>query len=214
MTNGSLVPFPSTAETPSPRRPAISLKWDSYNTGPDEYLKSIERAREAVSIPIIGSLNGVTRGGWTDYARLIESAGAQALELNMYYLPTDPDVTGEQVEQNYLDLVEEVRSRISIPLCVKIGPYFSSLANFAQKLVEAGADGLTLFNRFLQPDINLEDDADRFSNRPQSPGRVAPAAALDRRPARARPGIFGSDIGNPYRSGTWPKCFCVGPMLQ
>jgi dihydroorotate dehydrogenase (fumarate) len=129
---------------------------DTYNTGPDEYLRTIEQAVDAVSIPIFGSLNGVTRGGWTRYAKRIESAGAAALELNMYYLPTDPDVTAEQIEGNYLELVAEVKSSIAIPLAVKIGPYFSSPANFARKLVEAGADGLILFNRFMQPDINLE----------------------------------------------------------
>jgi dihydroorotate dehydrogenase (fumarate) len=129
---------------------------DDYNTGPDEYLNTIEKARETVDVPIIGSLNGVTAGGWTRYAKKIESAGAWALELNMYYLPTDANVTAEQVEANYLELVADVKSQITIPLAVKIGPYFSSLANFAKKLSEAGADGLVLFNRFMQPDINLE----------------------------------------------------------
>ncbi len=98
----------------------------------------------------------MTSGGWTRYAKRIESAGAWALELNMYYLPTDASVTAEQVENNYLELVAEVKSQIKIPLAVKIGPYFSSLANFAKKLSEGGADGLVLFNRFMQPDINLD----------------------------------------------------------
>ncbi|MCA9066144.1 MAG: dihydroorotate dehydrogenase-like protein [Planctomycetaceae bacterium] len=129
---------------------------DHYNTGPDEYLLALEAARRAVSVPIIGSLNGVTKGGWTRYAKKIESAGASALELNMYYMPTDINITAEQIEANYLELVAEVKSQISIPLAVKIGPYFSSLANFSKRLTEAGADGLVLFNRFLQPDINLE----------------------------------------------------------
>ncbi|MCA9083039.1 MAG: dihydroorotate dehydrogenase-like protein [Planctomycetaceae bacterium] len=129
---------------------------DDYNTGPDDYLRTIERACDLVDIPIIGSLNGVTTGGWTRYAKKIESAGAWALELNMYYLPTDPNVTAEQMESNYLNLVAEVKSQISIPLAVKIGPYFSSLPNFAKRLTEAGADGLVLFNRFMQPDINLD----------------------------------------------------------
>jgi dihydroorotate dehydrogenase (fumarate) len=129
---------------------------DNYNTGPDDYLRTIEQACDAVNVPVIGSLNGVTSGGWTRYAQKIESAGASALELNMYYLPTDANVTAEQVETNYLDLVAEVRAQIKIPLAVKIGPYFSSPANFAKKLTSAGADGLVLFNRFMQPDINLE----------------------------------------------------------
>ncbi|MEQ9407434.1 MAG: dihydroorotate dehydrogenase-like protein [Fuerstiella sp.] len=129
---------------------------DDYNTGPEEYLRTIERACETVQVPVIGSLNGVTPGGWTRYAKKIESAGAWALELNMYYLPTDASVTADQVETNYLELVAEVRSQIKIPLAVKLGPYFSSLANFAKRLSEAGVDGLVLFNRFMQPDINLQ----------------------------------------------------------
>ena len=129
---------------------------DDYNTGADEYLRTIEQACEAVKVPVIGSLNGVTSGGWTRYAKKIEAAGAWALELNMYNMPTDADVTADQIESNYLELVSEVKSQIKIPLAVKIGPYFSSLANFAKKLSLAGADGLVLFNRFMQPDINLE----------------------------------------------------------
>jgi len=128
---------------------------DDYNTGPDEYLHTIEAAREAVNVPIIGSLNGFTAGGWTRYARKIESAGAHALELNMYFIPTDIDATSESVENGYLELVADVKSQIDIPLAVKIGPYFSSLGHFAVKLGEAGADGLVLFNRFMQPDIDL-----------------------------------------------------------
>lgn len=129
---------------------------DDYNTGPEDYLEALRRIVDAVSIPVIGSLNGVTRGGWTSYARRIEQAGAAALELNMYNLPTDPAVTAAQIEQNYLDLVSEVKSQLSIPLAVKIGPYFSAPANFARRLFEAGADGLVLFNRFMQPDIDLD----------------------------------------------------------
>jgi dihydroorotate dehydrogenase (fumarate) len=129
---------------------------DSYNTGPDDYLRLVELSVRQVSMPIIGSLNGVTSGGWTRYAKKIEEAGAAALELNMYYLPTDPDIDATQVEANYLELVNEVSSSISIPLAVKIGPFFSAPANFAKKLVAAGANGLVLFNRFMQPDINLD----------------------------------------------------------
>jgi len=129
---------------------------DDYNTGTDEYLETIERACNTVNVPIIGSLNGVTSGGWTRYAKKIESAGAWALELNMYYLPTDANVTAAEVENNYLKLISEVKSQIQIPLAVKVGPYFSSLANFAKRASEAGADGLVLFNRFMQPDINLD----------------------------------------------------------
>lgn len=129
---------------------------DHYNSGPDEYLENMTLIKNSVPVPIIGSLNGVTSGGWTRYAKLVESAGADALELNMYYLAADPDVSGADVEQNYLDLVHEVKSRISIPLAVKIGPYFTSVANFAVELQKAGADGVILFNRFMQPDIDLD----------------------------------------------------------
>lgn len=130
---------------------------DSYNTGPDDYLDSVRTMVDALSIPVIGSLNGVTRGGWTHYAKKIQDAGASALELNMYNLPTDPNVTAAQIEQNYLDLVAEVRAHVTIPLAVKIGPFFSAPANFARRLVESGADGLVMFNRFMQPDIDLDN---------------------------------------------------------
>jgi len=127
-----------------------------YNRGPDMYLKHVEQAKSAVSIPIIGSLNVTAPGSWLRYARSIEQAGADALELNIYYLVTDPDITSRDVEARYVELVSAVRSEISIPLAVKIGPQFTALPNIARRLVEAGADGLVLFNRFLQPDIDLD----------------------------------------------------------
>ena len=127
-----------------------------YNTGPGEYLRLVESAKSALSIPVIGSLNGCSRGGWTHYARSIELAGADALELNIYFVPTDPHETSAQVEQRYLDLVADVRRSISIPLAVKIGPNFTSLPHFATQLVAAGADGLVLFNRYLEADIDLQ----------------------------------------------------------
>lgn len=127
-----------------------------YHVGPDQYLNHIRRSKEAVSIPIIASLNGISNGGWTNYAKLIESAGADALELNIYYIPTSTSMTGAQVEQRYVDIVSSVRDKISIPIAVKLGPQFSSPANMAFRLVEAGADGLVLFNRFYQPDLDLE----------------------------------------------------------
>ncbi|MCA9081524.1 MAG: dihydroorotate dehydrogenase-like protein [Planctomycetaceae bacterium] len=129
---------------------------DDYNTGPDEYLHLIEQAREAVQMPIIASLNGVSNGGWIRYAKQMESAGASALELNVYYLSTEVNVASARLEQNYYELVSAVRETISIPLSVKIGPFFSSLPNFAKGLVDAGANGLVLFNRFLQPDLDVE----------------------------------------------------------
>ena len=127
-----------------------------YNLGPDGYLEHLRKAKAAVDIPIIGSLNGVSTGGWIRYARLIEMAGADALELNVYYIPTDPRMTGAQVEQMYLDLVRDVKASVKIPVAVKIGHAFSAIANMAHRLDEAGADGLVLFNRFYQPDFDLE----------------------------------------------------------
>ncbi|MCX6362491.1 MAG: dihydroorotate dehydrogenase-like protein [Armatimonadetes bacterium] len=128
----------------------------SYNVGPDEYLNLIRDAKKNTSIPIIGSLNGVSDGGWTRYAKLIQDAGADALELNVYYIPTDPKLTSADVESLYIDVVKAVRAEVSIPLAVKLGPYFSSPANVLNRIVEAGADGIVLFNRFYQPDFDLE----------------------------------------------------------
>ena len=129
----------------------------SYNVGPDEYLNLIRRAKETVDIPIIGSLNGASVGGWTDYATQIEEAGADALELNIYYLPTNTEISGIEVETLYLDILSSVRQAVTIPVAVKIGPFFSSIPNMASRLSEAGADGLVLFNRFYQPDFDLEN---------------------------------------------------------
>lgn len=129
----------------------------NYNVGPDEYLNLIHKAKQAVDVPIIGSLNGVSAGGWVRYARMIQEAGADALELNVYYLPTDPDLPGTEVEQMTVDVVKAVRSEVSIPLAVKIGPFFSSIPNIAKRLAEAGANALVLFNRFYQPDIDIEN---------------------------------------------------------
>ena len=129
----------------------------SYNVGPDEYLNLIRRAKEAVGIPIIGSLNGASVGGWTDYATLIEEAGADALELNVYYLPANTGVKGSDVEALYLDILTAVREVVTIPVAIKLSPFFSSIANMASCLSEQGADGLVLFNRFYQPDFDLEN---------------------------------------------------------
>jgi dihydroorotate dehydrogenase (fumarate) len=129
----------------------------SYNVGPDEYMNLIRRAKEAVDIPIIGSLNGASVGGWTDYATLIEEAGADALELNIYYLPTNTQISGLEVETLYLDILSVVRQAVTIPLAVKMSPFFSSIPNMASRLSDAGADGLVLFNRFYQPDFDLEN---------------------------------------------------------
>jgi dihydroorotate dehydrogenase (fumarate) len=129
---------------------------ESYNTGPDEYLETIRRAKQALGIPVIASLNGHTPGGWLEHAALIQQAGADALELNLYRVAADPELSGDAIEDAYLELVRAVRAGLQIPLAVKIGPFFSSLAHTARQLVEAGADGLVLFNRFYQPDLDLE----------------------------------------------------------
>src|SRR3954454_5297256 len=116
--------------------------------GPETYLKHIVKCKQAVNIPIIASLNGTTASGWTSYAKEMQQAGADALELNIYYIPVDPDATGEQVEQKYIELVQAIRKEVTIPVAVKLGPYFSSMANMAKKLDAAGANGLVMFNRF------------------------------------------------------------------
>lgn len=127
-----------------------------YNIGPDAYLDHIRRAKQSLSIPVIASLNGVTTGGWTRYAKLMEQAGADAIELNVYFLPVNPYQSTSDVEEEYYDLVREVRKSVSIPLAVKVGPYFTSFANTAVKLEQAGANALVIFNRFYQPDLDLE----------------------------------------------------------
>jgi len=129
---------------------------DDYRIGPDSYLRHIEEAKRALSIPVIASLNGTSEGGWIRYAKLMQDAGADALELNVYFIAADIEMTGAQVEERYLELVSAVKQSVAIPLAVKIGPYFSSPGYMARRLVEAGADGLVLFNRFLQPDIDLD----------------------------------------------------------
>ncbi len=127
-----------------------------YNLGPDGYLEHIRKAKEMVDIPIIASLNGYSSGGWIRYAKMMEEAGADALELNIYYLATDPQTTSQEIERMYVELVQNVTNSIQIPVAVKLSPYFSATANIAHQLTEAGAKGLVLFNRFYQPDIDLE----------------------------------------------------------
>ncbi len=124
--------------------------------GPRRYLSLLERAVAAVDVPVIASLNGITAGGWVDYARAMEAAGAAALELNVYYLPGDAHVSGRDVEQRYVDVLARVKNTVTVPVAVKLSPYFSSTAEMALRLDESGADGLVLFNRFLQPDIDAE----------------------------------------------------------
>jgi len=128
----------------------------SYNLGPEGYLEHIRRTKAAVGVPVIASLNGVSGGGWTRHAKKMEEAGADALELNIYTIQTNPKVTGDEAEQAYCDLVSEVKTSVSIPVAVKVGPYFSAMAHMAHRLEQAGADALVLFNRFYQPDFDLE----------------------------------------------------------
>jgi dihydroorotate dehydrogenase (fumarate) len=129
---------------------------EEFQIGPEEYLKHIAKTKEAVGMPVIASLNGQTLSGWTDFAKQIQQAGADALELNIYYIPTDLDLSGADVENNYIEILKAVKSEITIPVSVKLSPFFSNFANMAKRLVDNGADGLVLFNRFYQPDINLE----------------------------------------------------------
>jgi dihydroorotate dehydrogenase (fumarate) len=125
--------------------------------GPDKYLDHLAAIKAAVKVPVIASLNGVSKGGWTRYAHFMQEAGADAIELNMYYLPGDPDLTGQELEDNYVELVGDVKNSISIPLAAKLSPFITALPNFARRLSAAGVDGLVLFNRFYQPDFDLDE---------------------------------------------------------
>jgi dihydroorotate dehydrogenase (fumarate) len=127
-----------------------------YNIGPDEYVELVRKAKQALGIPVIGSLNGISTGGWISYAKKIADAGADALELNVYYIPTDPDVTSSDVEDRYLEVLHAIKHTVDIPVAVKLSPFFSSMAHMAKRLENSGANGLVLFNRFYQPDIDLE----------------------------------------------------------
>jgi dihydroorotate dehydrogenase (fumarate) len=141
---------------PGARPPAGAGDRAGYGAGPGAYLSLVAQAKRALAIPVVASLNGVSRGGWAGYAARLEEAGADALELNVYYVSSRPGLSGSDVEWHYLDVVRAVRRATGLPLAVKLSPYFSSLANMAGQLVEAGADGLVLFNRFYQPDLDIE----------------------------------------------------------
>lgn len=129
---------------------------DEYRVGPDGYLELIRKAKESVNIPIIASLNGTTNGGWIDYAKKMQQAGADAIELNIYYIPTDMNLTSLDIENNYIEIIKHVKSAVSIPIAVKLSPFFTNMANMAKRIDETGADALVLFNRFYQPDIDLD----------------------------------------------------------
>ncbi|MFO7538005.1 MAG: dihydroorotate dehydrogenase-like protein [Chloroflexota bacterium] len=156
MHSMGLSQFPPQSEEDLPAALQNIPQMDEYNRGASGYLAYLYQARQAVSVPIIASLNGYYGGGWVQYARLIEAAQAHALELNVYYLPTKPHITGSELEEMYLKLVHDIRANISIPVAVKLSPYFSALTNMAQKFETAGANGLVLFNRFYQPEIDPE----------------------------------------------------------
>jgi dihydroorotate dehydrogenase (fumarate) len=128
-----------------------------FHLGPDGYLNHIRRAKETVDMPVIASLNSSSLGGWTSFAKQIEQAGADALELNVYYIPTDMELSGTQVEQTYEDILKAVKSAVTIPVAIKLSPFFSNMASMAKRLTDSGANGLVLFNRFYQPDIDLEE---------------------------------------------------------
>lgn len=159
ITNNQLAEFAHTENPAESFSEATSYfpNLEDYALGPDRYLEQISRIKEMVDIPVIGSLNGVSLGGWTDHARLIEQAGADALELNVYYIATDPDESGVAVEQRTLDILSAVKESVSIPVAVKLSPFFSSPAHFAKQLDAVGASGVVLFNRFYQPDIDIEE---------------------------------------------------------
>jgi dihydroorotate dehydrogenase (fumarate) len=129
---------------------------EAYRLGPDDYLDQIRKIKGAVKLPVIASLNGVTKGGWLSYAKQMQEAGADALELNVYYLPTDPAVSASHVEDTAVEMVQEIKKNVTIPVAVKLSPFYSSLPHFARRLDAAGADGLVLFNRFYQPDIDVD----------------------------------------------------------
>jgi len=131
--------------------------YGQYSIGPDTYVENVRKTKDALGIPVLGSLNGVTSGGWIDYAKKIEDAGADAIELNIYDLAVDPEVTSSQLEETHIELVGAVRQEVNIPIAVKLSPFYTALPNFARRLTEAGADGLVLFNRFYQPDYDLEE---------------------------------------------------------
>jgi len=152
-------------------------EFEDYSIGPDRFLDLVTRAKATVAVPVIASLNGTTSGGWVDYASRLVEAGADAIELNVYDVITEPRVTGTDVEDRIIDLVTTVRAEVSVPVAVKLGPWFSALANMATKLADAGADGLVLFNRLYQPDIDLDGPSVKPRLMLSVPGNVRQSVA-------------------------------------
>ena len=159
ITSQQLAEFAHTENPANSFAEAVSYfpHMEDYALGPDRYLEQISKIKESCDIPVIGSLNGISIGGWTDHARLIQQAGADALELNVYYVATNPNETGTEVEKRTLDILEAVKASVTIPVAVKLSSYFSSPGNFAKQLDACGAAGVVMFNRFYQPDINIEE---------------------------------------------------------
>lgn len=185
---------------------------DFYHLGPEEYLKHLQKAKAAVDIPVFGSLNGVSTGGWIDYAQRIEEAGASGLELNIYFLPTSHFVLGNQVEQLYITLVKEVVHHVSVPVAVKLSPYFSSLPNIMKRFDQAGASALVLFNRFYQPDI----DVDEMTVQPKLTLSTSAELALRIRWTSILSPILDADIavtGGVHSSGDAIKSFLAGAKV-
>ena len=164
------------------------------DVGPRSYLSLLNRAVATVDVPVIASLNGVTSEGWTDYARAMQDAGAAAIELNVYYVPGDPRISGRDVEQRHLEILQRVKAAVTVPVAVKLSPYFSSIGDMALRLDEAGADALVLFNRFLAPDIDPEQLAVVPHVNSEQPGRRAAPAGVDRAAATERQRITGRDV--------------------
>ena len=178
---------------------SAALTLDDYNAGPFGYLALVEKAKATLQIPVIASLNGVTPGAWVKHATLLEEVGADALELNIYYVSSSPGLSGSEVEWRYLELVRAVRQAIGIPLAVKLSPYFSSVANLARQLVEAGANGLVLFNRFYQPDLDIEALEVLPALELSTAAELRLPLRWDRHPAPALGGVAGRLDRGPHR---------------
>jgi dihydroorotate dehydrogenase (fumarate) len=145
---------------------------EDFNVGTDEYLENIRKAKDRVSIPIIGSLNGITNEGWVDYSKLMEQAGADGIEVNIFFIPGDIDLSSSAVEHRYLNIIETIKQSVKIPVAVKLNPYFSAMGNMSMRMKNAGADALVLFNRFYQPDFDIHELVIKNSLHYSKPGEI------------------------------------------